>query len=130
MSVFTFCKFQVVSEGYTLCYSAKWLGKKNVLFDAMPFYGEYKVGSENDFSVVKSLWDLLDKADIVIAHNCQDFDVPMMNSRFVFNDLRPPSPYKIVDTLKIARQNFRFPSNKLDDLGEYLGLGRKMPHTV
>lgn len=120
---------QVLSEGYILCYSAKWLGEEKVMFDALPFYSDYKAGSENDLHVVKSLWDLLNQADIVIAHNCQDFDVPMVNSRLAFHGFRPPSPYKIVDTLKIARQNFRFPSNKLDALGEYLKLGRKTEHT-
>jgi hypothetical protein len=34
--------------------------------------------------------------------------------------------YKSVDTLKIARYKHNFPSNRLDDIGEYLNLGRKI----
>jgi len=43
--------------------------------------------------------------------------------------LRPPSPYKTIDTLKAARRFFLFESNRLDSLGQYLGVGRKLPHT-
>jgi hypothetical protein len=56
------------------------------------------------------------------------FDLPKINSRFLTHKLGPPKPYKTVDTLKIAR-SFAFDSNKLDDLGRYLGIGRKLPHT-
>ena len=40
--------------------------------------------------------------------------------------MNPPSPYKSIDTLKMARRSFKFDSNKLDQLGRYLGLGRKV----
>lgn len=33
---------------------------------------------------------------------------------------------KSVDTLRVARRKFRFPSNSLGDLGEYLNLGSKV----
>lgn len=117
---------QVISEGYVLCYAAKWLGSSNCTWDALPFYEEFQSDREDDYNVIKSVWNLLDKCDIVIAHNGLSFDIPTLNSRFIYHGLTPPSPYKIVDTLKIARQNFKFPSNRLDSLGEYLGIGRKV----
>ena len=40
----------------------------------------------------------------------------------------PPSPYKTIDTLKIARKYFGFNSSKLDDLGRVLGAGEKVRH--
>jgi hypothetical protein len=36
---------------------------------------------------------------------------------------------KSIDALKIARSRFAFLSNRLNDLGAYLGVGRKLPHT-
>jgi hypothetical protein len=40
-----------------------------------------------------------------------------------------PAPrYKTIDTLKVAKRNFAFTSNKLDELGKYLGVGRKVKH--
>jgi RNase P subunit RPR2 len=80
---------------------------------------------ENDNRIVKSLWNLFDQSDIIIAHNAQKFDVPKMNARFVINGLTPPSPYRIIDTLLVARKQFRFTSNKLDDLAGYFNIEHK-----
>jgi hypothetical protein len=65
----------------------------------------------------------------VCGHNAARFDCRKANSRFIANGLKPPTPYKTVDTLKIARTSFKFDSNRLDDLGQYLGVGRKKPNT-
>lgn len=67
-------------------------------------------------------------ADAVIAHNGLRFDFKWANREFIFHGLTPPSPYKPIDTLSIAKAKFNFNSNKLDDLGDYLGVGRKMKH--
>ena len=40
--------------------------------------------------------------------------------------LHPPSPYLQIDTLTEHRKIFRTPSNKLNDLCEYYGLGKKI----
>ena len=95
----------------------------------MPDYRGYSAHKEDDEKLVRDLWKVLDEADIVIAHNGDKFDVRKSNARFVFHGLKPPSPYKTVDTLKIARKHFSFNSNRLDDLGHYLGVGRKLPTT-
>jgi hypothetical protein len=63
-------------------------------------------------------------ADGYPMHNCK-FDVPKMNARFIVNGLNPPSPYRIIDTLLVARKNFAFTSNKLDDLAEYFNIDHK-----
>ena len=89
----------------------------------------YKPGSENDKALVKQLWKLFDEADILIAHNGDNFDIKKANARFAYYKLPPPSPYKTIDTLKVARKYFQFTSNKLDDLGNHLGYGRKLAHT-
>jgi hypothetical protein len=52
-----------------------------------------------------------------------------VNARFATHGLKPPSDYKTIDTLKIARRVFKFDSNKLDNLGRYLDEGRKIPNT-
>ena len=90
---------------------------------------EYKLDIENDRALVEDLWKVFDEADILIAHNGDSFDIPKVNTRFLTHKLPPPSLYKTVDTLKIARKVFKFDSNKLDDLGRYLGIGRKLPTT-
>lgn len=68
----------------------------------------------------------LNKADFIVAHNGDKFDLPWIKTRALANDLEMHPKYKTVDTLKIARYKHRFLSNRLDDIGEYLKLGRKI----
>jgi hypothetical protein len=114
---------------YMLSFSYKWMGESKVHCHALPDYKLYKRDKEDDKRLIKDLHKLFDEADILIAHNGDRFDIRKANARFIMQGLRPPSPYKSIDTLKVARQKFHFQSNKLDDLGQYLGVGRKMPHT-
>lgn len=101
-----------------MCYSYKELGEKNVHFVSRHDFKTY-----HDF--VKSLHEVLDSADVTIAHNGGSFDDKMANRFFVLEGLAPPKPRKTVDTKREAKRWFRFESNKLDDLGDFLGLGRK-----
>lgn len=114
-------EFQVVKfirQQLLMCYSWKELGEKNV-----HFVSRYDFKTYHDF--VKSLQELLDSADITIAHNGGSFDDKMANRFFVTENLLPPRPRKTVDTKREAKRWFRFDSNSLDDLGQFLGLGRK-----
>lgn len=86
-------------------------------------------GQKSDLNITKDLWKLLDKADVVIAHNAKAFDVKKANAKFAEHRLGPPSPYHVVDTLTIARSKFKFTSNKLDDLARRLDVPRKLPHS-
>jgi len=70
--------------------------------------------------MVKRLWKLFDEHEVLCAHNGDRFDVRMANKLFIRHKLKPPAPYKTIDTLKIARRYFRFDSNKLDDLSTFL----------
>lgn len=117
---------QLEKDGYVLCYCAKWLQEGKVFSDAIWDYEDYQKDPENDYNIIASVHELLEQADVVIAHNGRGFDIPTLNARFVTHELQPPSPYKIVDTLKIARAKFRFTSNRLDALGMFLGEGRKI----
>lgn len=116
-------------EWFVLCFAYKWLDTNAVKTVGLPDFKTYKSKKPNDLDVVKAMWQLFDEADIVIAHNGDQFDVKKMNARFVYHKLPPPSPYKQIDTKKVAKRHFNFNSNKLDDLGRYLGIGRKLPHT-
>ena len=80
----------------------------------------------NDKRIVEGLWDEFDNASILIGHNIVDFDIPKANTRFLFYGMKPPSPYRTVDTLRILRYNFRFTFNRLDYVNQTLGLTPKM----
>lgn len=112
----------VTNNWYVLCWAAKWLDEKGIQSAALRSKGE------NDKAIVQKLWKLLDEADIVIAHNALKFDHRRINTRFLIHGIKPPSPYKIIDTLKDARRHFDFTSNRLGDLGVLLKVGEKI-HT-
>lgn len=114
-------------EGYMLSFSAKWLDGKQIT-RGLPDYKGYKPGKPDDLLLLLELHKLISEADIVIAHNGDRFDIRKMNARFIYHGLNPPAPYKSVDTLKVAKKYFAFNSNKLDDLGAFLGVGRKVKH--
>jgi DNA polymerase elongation subunit (family B) len=111
---------------YMLSWSAKWLGEKDTLAFGLPDFPLYQRDKRNDKQLVSALWKLIDEADVVVAHNGDDFDIKKTNVRFIENGLPPPSPYRTIDTKKVAKRYFKFDSNKLDDLGSYLGLGNKI----
>jgi hypothetical protein len=69
---------------------------------------------ENDKELLKGIWELLNTADIVISQNGISFDSKKLNARFLLNGITPPSPYKHIDTLRIARKHFALTSNKLE----------------
>lgn len=115
---------QVAQRSYLLTWSAKWLGDEEIMADAIPNYRktETTYGEQDDLEVVTSIWKLLDECDVAIAHNGNRFDFPYLNSRFVFHGLGMPSPFKQVDTCRIAKKHFRFASNSLKELGIFFGI--------
>lgn len=115
------------SEWYLLSFSVKWLGGKQIT-KCLADYEGYKPNSEDDKALTEELWTYLDAADILVAHNGDKFDTKKVFTKFIEHGLMPPKPAKSIDTLKVARRRFAFNSNKLDDLGRRLGVGRKLQH--
>lgn len=111
---------QVVQHGDILCWAGKWLGEDVVLSDS-------REHDKDDERICRSLHELFEKADVVIAHNGRAFDQLMLNTRWVNMGLPPPM-YKSIDTLAIAKSMFRFQINKLDYIARYLGIGKKVEH--
>ena len=116
-------------DWYFLSFAYKWQGEREIHVRALPDYKTFQRDIEDDRELVGDLWKLFNEADLIVAHNGDGADIPWAHTRFIAHGLRPPSPFKSIDTRKIARRQFKFDSNKLDDLGRYLGIGRKMPNT-
>lgn len=118
---------QVIQDSFMLTWSAKWLGDSVVHTDSIHRHhsGAECGKHQNDFEIVCSLYDMLCEADIIIHQNGDRFDFPTLNARLAYHGLRPVSPTKMVDTLKIARSQFRFPANRLDSLASYLGIDQR-----
>ena len=91
---------ETISEWYILCWSAKWLYSNTIMYDKLT---SEEAINQNDKRIVTNLWKLVDEADIVIAYNGKKADIPWMNTRFIINGLKPPSPYYIIDSCEVAR---------------------------
>lgn len=109
---------QIKEDWSVLSWSAKWLGspKSEIMYEDQR--GRKNV--RDDAQLLKGIHKLLDEADIVITQNGISFDSKKLNARFALNDMGPPSPYRHIDTKKIAKKNFAFTSNSLDYMTENL----------
>lgn len=109
---------QIVEDWTVLSWAAKWLGDP-------PSKMMYQDVSNNkditdDAEVLEGMWKLLDAADIVITQYGTGFDSPKLNARFIMRGMKPPKPYKHLDTYRIVSKVAAFTSNKLEYLTDKL----------
>jgi len=85
---------------------------------------------KNDYKVCSDIREVLQDTKLLVGHNLDKFDLKKLNTRFIYHGIEPVD-HKILtfDTLKAAKKHFCFSSNKLDYLANYLGVGRKLPHS-
>jgi predicted RNA-binding Zn-ribbon protein involved in translation (DUF1610 family) len=108
-------------ERELLCFAYKWQGEKTVKVVS-------RQGQKTDALLVIELSQLLNEADICIAHNGDDFDRKIVKSRMFYWRMKPLKPNCSVDTKKIAKTYFSFNGNSLADLARILKLPGKLPH--
>lgn len=107
---------QIQADDFILTYAYKVLGEEGVA--SASSLDSYRMASRADKSAyrkfIRSLRDILDLADVVIAHNGRKFDLPWIIGQCVEHNVPPPSPFKVIDTLTESRKAFRLPSYKLE----------------
>lgn len=101
----------IIHDWGILCWSAKWLFEDKILNDSLT---KKELKTLDDKRISKSIWKLIDEADVLIAHNGVKFDIKRVNTKFLEYGLGRPSPYQVIDTLKHARKRFSITSNRLD----------------
>jgi len=101
----------ISSDWHIMSWSAKWLDAP--VTEVMYMDQRHKKNIEDDKDLLKEIWSLLDEADMVITQNGKKFDQKKLNARFILSGMQPPSSYKHIDTLRIAKKHFAFTSNKL-----------------
>ena len=113
----------VVRPGFLLGFGAKWRGQRGF---TSHFVSEHEAPEGDDYQIVEHVASMIRTADVVVGHNIDRFDLPQINNRVLYYELEPLGPVRTIDTLKLAKANLDLPWNKLDFLGEYLGVGRKL----
>lgn len=116
---------QIETDWHMLGWAVKWLFDTEITSDVLtPEEGR----NHNDERITQSIWQYLDEADIVIAHNALGFDIPKIMARVISHQIQPLSPFQVIDTLQASRSIARFSSNKQDELAKQFGLRRKVEH--
>lgn len=110
---------QLRESSYMLCWAAKWKGDSDIFFES--FWGD-------PLRMLTQAHLLLDMADVLVTYNGDRFDIPTLNKEFLLGGFKPPSPYKSLDIYRTVKTQFKFPSGKLDYVGQALGVGRKVEH--
>lgn len=103
---------QIKNDWYILSFAAKWQHSKKIIYQDQRDAPKI----ENDKKLLEHIWQLLDEADIVVGQNIKRFDNKKINARFLHHGMKPPSSYKTIDTLSIAKKYFALTSNKLEYL--------------
>ncbi len=100
-----------IKEDWSLAaYGAKWL---NAPIQCVKYHDRSEMSEKR---LLRNIWILLDKADIVITQNGKSFDSKRLNARFIHYGMKPPKPYRHIDTYLLAKGAADFTSNKLEYL--------------
>jgi DNA polymerase elongation subunit (family B) len=81
-----------------------------------------------DKKLLTKFIQIANQADEIIAHNGDRFDIKKIRTRCIFHRIPMFPKYRSLDTLKKARGNFSFNSNRLDYIAKFLGVGAKLEH--
>jgi uncharacterized protein YprB with RNaseH-like and TPR domain len=110
----------IIHERQIITVAWKWQGQKTVHHLAWD-------KDQNDKTLVTRFLKQMERADEIVAHFGDGFDIPWMRARALINGFRTLPVYKTVDTCAWAARLFQFNCNKLDYLAQIAGFGRKLP---
>lgn len=109
---------QILKERAIICVSYKWLGEDQV-------YNIAWDKDQNDKFLVEQFIEVLNEADLIVAHNGDRFDLKWLRTRALIHGLPMLPKYNQFDTLKIARSKLKLNSNRLDYISKILGFTGK-----
>lgn len=113
---------QVMQDWYILSATFKWIANGDSFGTIMT---PKEIGTGDDSRVVKYIWDTMNNANIVLAYNGKNFDMPRINTRFAYYGLPPLANPKVIDPIETVRRKFAMTSNSLDYVLKYFGLKQK-----
>jgi uncharacterized protein len=107
-----------------LSVAAKWYGSRTTAF-----FSAFDDNPVDQFNMVKSIWELVDTANVLIHYNGKNFDMRHLNREFKEQGFDEPSSYQYIDLYKVVKSKFNLPSNKLEYVLRWLNLEGKVKHT-
>lgn len=116
----------IIHDQFCTCAAWKWAHETSTyVVKITDDKKQFKKDFRDDKIVATKLHALMTEADIIVAHNGDNFDIKHANTLFRKHGLGPISQTKSIDTLKVARKYFAFPGNSLDSLAKRFGSGGK-----
>jgi uncharacterized protein YprB with RNaseH-like and TPR domain len=109
----------IIKERAIICICYKWEDEKEV-------YEVHWDRNQDDKKLLIEFIKVANQADELVGHNGDKFDLPWIRTRCLLHEIEMFPNYTTVDTLKIARNKFRFNSNRLNYIAQYLGIGQKI----
>lgn len=82
--------------------------------------------NQNDKSMLEKFAKVAAKADAVIGHNSDNFDIKTLNARVAYHGIKPIVWGSAKDTFKMIKKKFRLPSLTLKYLLRYFNLSSKL----
>jgi len=110
---------QIIEPKKIICICYKWQDEDtvhHVKWDA----------KQDDAKLLKKFVKVLGEADEIVGHNIDKFDIKEFRTRCISAGVLMFPKYRTLDTCTKARKYFNFPSNRLDDIGNFLNVGRKI----
>ena len=114
---------QMIEASHMLSHAWCWGEDGNVFSSILT---QKEALAKDDERIVLEAWSLFDQADVIVAHNGKRFDVNKCNGYFLKYGLPKPSPFKVIDTLEIAKKNFNLPFKSLEYLAKFLDVELKL----
>jgi len=108
------------NRSYMMTVAAKWYGEDEIFY--------FETRTEDDSKVIRQIMELVDEADLIVGHNAKQFDMKKLNAYALLNGLTPPSPYRVIDTMLIAKKECAFERNTLKYLSGALCKHTKSEH--
>ena len=109
---------QILKERAIICICYKWETEDTVQYLTWD-------SDQDDKKMLSEFIKIAESSDEIIGHNSDKFDIKWLRTRCIYHRLPCPSKFRSLDTLRKSRSSFNFNSNKLDYIGQFLGVGEK-----
>ena len=110
---------QIINNSAIICICYKWEDEKEV-------YALHWDAKQNDKKMLQQFIEVANVANELVGHNGDKFDLAWIRTRCLFHKINVFPNYTTIDTLKVARSKFKFNSNKLNYIAQFLGIGQKI----
>lgn len=110
----------IVNERAIICICYKWEGEDKV------YCLSWDRGDDKE--MLTKFCKVMDSADEVVGQNSDRYDIKWIRARAIYHNIPLSVKFNSIDTLKMAKAGFNFNSNRLNYMGQYLGVGEKI-HT-